>query len=62
MRETILEEFAGPADTGIFSPSVQKTLYDTQKSALAKIPQVQYQMFVFIKDWITKSNAKIYLL
>ena len=40
VRDTILEEFAGPADTGLFSPSVQKTLYDTQKSTLTKIPQI----------------------
>lgn len=40
VRTTILEEFAGPVDTGVYSPSVQKTLYDTQKSALGKIPQM----------------------
>ena len=40
VKDTVLEVFAGPATTGIFSPSVQKTLYDTQKLAMARIPQV----------------------
>jgi len=40
VRDTIMEVFAGPSDHGVFSPSVQLTLYDTEKLALARIPQV----------------------
>ena len=37
-----METFAGPADKGVFSPSVQNTLYLAEKGALAQIPQVLY--------------------
>jgi urate oxidase len=40
VRDTIQEVFAGPADTGVFSASVQQSLYLTQKAILEKIPQV----------------------
>lgn len=40
VESTILESFAGPADKGIYSPSVQQTQYLTQKSIFQKIPQV----------------------
>lgn len=39
-KASILDIFAGPPDTGVFSPSVQKTLYDSQKLILSKIPQM----------------------
>jgi len=38
--ETVLDVFAGPADKGIFSPSVQLTQYQTQSMILKKIPQI----------------------
>jgi len=41
VEETILENFAGPTDTGVFSPSVQNTQFLTQKSVLEKISQVE---------------------
>ena len=41
VRDTVLDVFAGPADTGIFSPSVQNSQYLTQKQILEKIPQVE---------------------
>merc|ERR1719481_2321808 len=41
VRETVLDVFAGPADSGIFSPSVQNSQYLTQKQILEKIPQVE---------------------
>ncbi|XP_042372210.1 uricase [Plectropomus leopardus] len=41
VKETIIEKFAGPYDRGEFSPSVQKTLYDTQVLVLDRIPQVE---------------------
>jgi hypothetical protein len=40
VQECILEQFAGPPDTGIFSPSVQNTLYLAEKMILDKVEQV----------------------
>ncbi|XP_026179468.1 uricase [Mastacembelus armatus] len=40
VKETITERFAGPYDRGEFSPSVQKTLYDTQVLVLNRVPEV----------------------
>ncbi|KAK2144123.1 hypothetical protein LSH36_783g00006 [Paralvinella palmiformis] len=53
VKETILEVFAGPPSSGIFSPSVQKTLYDTQKLAMARIPQFSYE----IKETLEKKKT-----
>ncbi|XP_070688904.1 uricase [Pempheris klunzingeri] len=40
VKETIIEKFAGPYDCGEYSPSVQKTLYETQVLVLDRIPEV----------------------
>ncbi|XP_051930605.1 uricase isoform X1 [Hippocampus zosterae] len=40
VKDTIIETFAGPFDQGEFSPSVQKTLYDTQVLVLTRAPEV----------------------
>ncbi|XP_029905744.1 uricase [Myripristis murdjan] len=40
VKETIIEKFAGPYDRGEYSPSVQKTLYDTQVLVLDRVPEV----------------------
>jgi len=40
-KDIILEVFAGPADKGIFSASVQNSQFLTQKTILEKIPQVE---------------------
>jgi len=40
VHDTVLEVFAGPADKGIFSPSVQNSQFLTQKMILEKIPEV----------------------
>lgn len=40
MKETIIENFAGPYDRGEYSPSVQKTLYETQVLVLDRLPEV----------------------
>ncbi|XP_072245530.1 uricase [Leuresthes tenuis] len=40
VKETIFERFAGPYDRGEYSPSVQKTLYETQVLVLERIPEV----------------------
>lgn len=42
MRDSILDAFAGPPDVGVFSPSVQNTLYLAQKDVLEKIPQMSH--------------------
>lgn len=44
----ILSMFAGPPGTGVFSPSVQQTLYDTERLALAKVPQVKFLSYAVI--------------
>ncbi|XP_053177715.1 uricase [Scomber japonicus] len=41
VKETIIEKFAGPYDRGQYSPSVQKTLYETQVLVLDRIPEVE---------------------
>ncbi|XP_041862343.1 uricase [Melanotaenia boesemani] len=40
VKETIIERFAGPYDRGVYSPSVQKTIYETQVLVLERIPEV----------------------
>jgi len=41
VQDTMLEVFAGPADKGIFSASVQNSQYMTQKMVLERIPHVE---------------------
>ena len=41
VKESILRVFAGPADVGLFSPSVQNTLHLTEKLVLDNIPEVE---------------------
>lgn len=43
--DAILKEFAGPAEKGVFSPSVQNTLYLVEKSALDSIPEVALRFY-----------------
>lgn len=40
VKSIILEIFAGPADRGEYSPSVQNTLYLTAQKVLEKMPEV----------------------
>ena len=42
VKSTILDVFAGPPQTGVYSPSVQHTLYIAEKQILDKIPQVSW--------------------
>ena len=42
VKNTILDVFAGPADKGIYSPSVQQTQFLTQKKILLGNPQVEF--------------------
>ncbi|KAF4083304.1 hypothetical protein AMELA_G00138450 [Ameiurus melas] len=41
VKDSIIEKFAGPYDHGEYSPSVQKTLYDTQILVLERLPEVE---------------------
>ncbi|XP_048832735.1 uricase [Brienomyrus brachyistius] len=41
VKDVIIEKFAGPYDRGEYSPSVQKTIYDTQLLVLSRVPQVE---------------------
>ncbi|KAA0707994.1 Uricase [Triplophysa tibetana] len=41
VKDTIVQKFAGPYDRGEYSPSVQKTLYETQLLVLDRIPEVE---------------------
>ena len=40
VKSAICEVFAGPAKHGIHSASLQKTLYDTERLVLERVPQV----------------------
>ena len=40
VKAAILKTFAGPAETGVFSPSVQNTLHLTERLVLDSVPQV----------------------
>ncbi|KAG2461313.1 URIC Uricase, partial [Polypterus senegalus] len=40
VKNSIIEQFAGPYNEGEYSPSVQKTLYDTQVLVLNRVPEV----------------------
>ena len=52
MVDCILDKFAGPAGEGLFSPSVQLTLYDTEKLVLGKIKQVSLEMDIVMSCFI----------
>eukprot|EP00088_Acartia_fossae_P052184 TRINITY_DN5880_c0_g1_i13.p1 TRINITY_DN5880_c0_g1~~TRINITY_DN5880_c0_g1_i13.p1 ORF type:complete len:303 (-),score=65.14 TRINITY_DN5880_c0_g1_i13:87-995(-) len=41
VKNTILDVFAGPADKGIYSPSVQQTQFLTQKKILLANPEIE---------------------
>lgn len=47
VKETIIEKFAGPYDRGEYSPSVQKTLYETQVLVLDRLPEVLHEIIKF---------------
>ncbi|KAK5907195.1 uricase [Pseudochaenichthys georgianus] len=60
VKETIIEKFAGPYDLGEFSPSVQKTLYETQVLVLDRIPEVdEIEMVMPNQHYITIDMTKM---
>lgn len=58
MRNCILEAFAGPPDTGIFSPSVQNTLYIAQKDVLERVPQMSHIEVELRKSFFLLAGVK----
>jgi len=46
VKDCILDKFAGPPDSGLFSPSVQNTLYLAEKQILEKVKQVRISVMV----------------
>lgn len=47
VKDAILDKFAGPADIGVYSPSVQHTLYQAEKTVLEKVPEVSSANLLF---------------
>lgn len=59
IKNCIFDKFAGPPDKGIFSPSVQNTLYLAEKMALDKIPQIsRIEMQMPNKHYLTVDMSK----
>nr|CAD7432478.1 unnamed protein product [Timema monikensis] len=59
VKECILDKFAGPPEKGVFSPSVQNTLYLTEKMALDKVPQIcRIEMHMPNKHYFTLDLSK----
>jgi urate oxidase len=49
--DTLIDEFAGPADKGVYSVSVQQTLYDMGTGLLAKVPGVDKIELYMVRAW-----------
>lgn len=47
VKDAILDKFAGPPDTGVYSPSVQHTLYQAEKVVLEKVPEVNFKHYFY---------------
>lgn len=68
VKDAILDKFAGPPDVGVYSPSVQHTLYQAQKVVLEKVPEVILLLYyilirvVFKQDFMTYGDGKINLI
>ncbi|XP_072918637.1 uricase [Hemitrygon akajei] len=41
VKDSILETFAGPYDRGIYSPSIQHSLYEAQCLSLSRVPEME---------------------
>ncbi|KZS21625.1 uricase [Daphnia magna] len=59
VKDSILSVFSGPADKGIFSPSVQNTLHLTEKLVLDSIPEINYiEMILPNKHYVNVDLSK----
>jgi urate oxidase len=66
VKDAIIGQFAGPATTGLFSPSVQKTMYDACKEMIAKeaslltaeiqMPNLHYWKYDLSKMGVAQNN------
>lgn len=50
VKDAVLDKFAGPPDTGVYSPSVQHTLYQAERVVLEKVPEVSFNFL----DWFSE--------
>nr|XP_005993907.1 PREDICTED: uricase-like isoform X1 [Latimeria chalumnae]CCT61357.1 uricase [Latimeria menadoensis] len=58
--DVIIEKFAGPYECGEYSPSVQKTLYETQVLCLNRVPEIEEVEIVMPnKHYFTIDMSKI---
>ena len=60
VKSTICEVFAGPAKHGIHSASLQKTLYDTERLVLERVPQVTRRRDVILLTHLTPSLKRFF--
>lgn len=60
VKDAILDKFAGPADIGVYSPSVQHTLYQAEKTVLEKVPEVSSVKFFYLLFWLLGILLTIY--
>ncbi|GCC20392.1 uricase isoform X1 [Chiloscyllium punctatum] len=59
VKDAIIETFAGPYDSGIYSPSVQKSLYDAQCLCLSRVPEMEeIEMVMPNKHYFTIDMTK----
>ncbi|EFX89027.1 hypothetical protein DAPPUDRAFT_233847 [Daphnia pulex] len=59
VKDAIIQVFAGPADKGIYSPSVQNTLHLTEKLVLDSVPEINYiEMILPNKHYINVDLSK----
>ncbi|XP_046643712.1 uricase-like [Daphnia pulicaria] len=59
VKDAIMKVFAGPADKGIYSPSVQNTLHLTEKLVLDSVPEINYiEMILPNKHYINVDLSK----
>ncbi|XP_078416805.1 uricase [Cetorhinus maximus] len=59
VKDSIIETFAGPLDSGIYSPSVQNTLYGAQCLSLSRVPEMEeIEMIMPNKHYFTLDLTK----
>ena len=61
VKNTILEEFAGPPDTGVYSPSVQVTAFLSQLMLFAEHQNIKSWCNVIYREYSTESTHKRFL-
>lgn len=59
VKDAILDKFAGPPDTGVYSPSVQHTLYQAEKTVLEKVTEVRNRAKYLVSDFLVRLKHRI---